>query len=192
MQVRSLKADNYIKLDTDKQIRFRDDAIYIASLDDGYLDLVADLGIRINKLNKLVVSLSLSSDHSVGAGAEFLLDQTAGETLVFGDIVYLKLSDEKWWKTDADATASSTGLIGFVTESIAADATGDIMLRGSARDDSWTWTTTGSSLPLYLSTTSGELTETAPAGGGDSVRVVAHSTSATTIYFKPDASWVEI
>jgi hypothetical protein len=191
IQVRSVKADNFMKLASDKKLYFRDSSIYIQSADDGYLDLVADLGIRIQNLTKVLISLTLASDHTIGAGATVLNDQTAGENLVFGNIVYLKLSDGKWWKTDADAAATTTGLTGFVTETIAADATGDIMIRGTARDDSWAWTTGGSSLPLYISTTPGGLTESPPVGAGDCARIVAHSTSATTIFFNSDSSWVE-
>ena len=47
MQVRSLKADNYIKLDTDKEIRFRDTALKIYSDADGSLTVEADASVKI-------------------------------------------------------------------------------------------------------------------------------------------------
>jgi hypothetical protein len=48
--------------------------------------------------------------------------------------------------------------------------------------------------PLYVSTTAGGFTQTAPSGTGDVVRVIGYvtSTSNDEMYFAPSASWVEI
>ncbi len=46
--------------------------------------------------------------------------------------------------------------------------------------------------PLYISNTAGELTNTAPSGSDDYVRVVGYALSTSNIYFCPDNTWVKI
>ena len=45
---------------------------------------------------------------------------------------------------------------------------------------------------LYLSTTSGELTATAPSTAGNIVRVMGYNIDGDRIYFNPSADWIEI
>ena len=47
MQVRSIKVDGYAKMATDKQLRFRDDAIKVYSDTDGSLTIEADTAVKI-------------------------------------------------------------------------------------------------------------------------------------------------
>ena len=47
-------------------------------------------------------------------------------------------------------------------------------------------------IPLYLSTTQGDLQATAPSGTNDVARVVGYSLDANHIYFNPDNTWVKI
>ena len=46
--------------------------------------------------------------------------------------------------------------------------------------------------PLYVSTTSGAFTTTAPSGSGDYVRVVGYVVDSNIIYFNPSGTWVEV
>ena len=50
--------------------------------------------------------------------------------------------------------------------------------------------------PLYVDTTAGSITNTAPSGENDVVRIVGHyiksGTGFSTITFKPDGTWVEL
>ena len=46
--------------------------------------------------------------------------------------------------------------------------------------------------PLYVSTTAGAFTTTAPSGSGDYVRVVGYVIDSNTIYFNPGTTWVEV
>ena len=50
--------------------------------------------------------------------------------------------------------------------------------------------------PLFISTTAGDMTRTAPTGTGDIVRGVGHciafSGTEVTVSFRPDVSWIEI
>jgi hypothetical protein len=47
---------------------------------------------------------------------------------------------------------------------------------------------------VYVSTTAGDVTTTAPSGSGDIIRIIGYSVDGTNkiIYFNPDNSWVEV
>lgn len=115
-------------------------------------------------------------------------NQTAGEDLVFGEIVNYNV-DGKWWKTDADTMTMCIGEIGFVLETIATDATGKIGKIIDVRDDSWTWTKGDM---LYISETAGAMTDTMPTGSADQIRKVGVALSATLISFAPDCTIIEL
>jgi cytoskeletal protein CcmA (bactofilin family) len=111
---------------------------------------------------------------------------TAGESVVAGNICYLK-SDGKFWKADASAESTSKGMIAMATESISADATGTFMLYGS-------YTTTGLTAggQYYISETAGASTATAPTTSTSIVRIVGYAISTTRFFFNPDNSYVEV
>jgi hypothetical protein len=111
---------------------------------------------------------------------------TAGEGVAFGDVCYFK-SDGKMWKADADAIASGY-TIGMADATINADASGVFLLIGIARDDTWAWTVGGA---IYLSTTAGALTQTAPSGADDVVCVLGIATHADRMYFNPQLTPIE-
>ena len=64
-----------------------------------------------------------------------------------------------------------------------------VLLQGFARDDTWNWTPGDI---IYMSTTDGALTATAPSGTGDQVQVVGIATHADRIYFNPSYVLVQI
>lgn len=64
-----------------------------------------------------------------------------------------------------------------------------VLLQGFYRDDTWNWTVGG---PIYVSTTGGNLTQTAPSGTGDQVQRVGIATHADRIWFNPDLTVIEI
>jgi hypothetical protein len=129
---------------------------------------------------------TLTSDHTASGN---IISATAGENLVFGDVCYFK-SDGKFWKTDADAEATSKGLIAMAIATIAADAAGLFLKSGFARDDTWNWTVAAQ---LFLdAATAGGMTETAPNGSGDIVRLVAFAKAADYIEFNPSQVYLEI
>jgi hypothetical protein len=71
-----------------------------------------------------------------------------------------------------------------------------VLVRGNARftaNSNYTnMTTIGA--PLYVSTTAGGFSQTAPSGSGDVIRVIGYveDTATDKLYFAPSASWVEI
>ncbi len=114
---------------------------------------------------------------------------TAGENLTFGELCYFK-SDGKWWKTDADAAATTDGHLALATASISADSSGTFLLIGFIRDDTWAWATIGGN--LYVSTDPGAMTQTEPSATGDQVRKVGVAHTADITWFCPDWTLLEL
>lgn len=110
----------------------------------------------------------------------------AGENLVFGDACYYK-SDGKMWKADATVVAT-TPTVGLALATIAADATGDFLIMGIARDDTWAWTVGGL---VFLSETAGGLVQTAPTGTDTVTQVLGVATHANRILWNQQLIQVE-
>ena len=89
---------------------------------------------------------SPSVDHSASG---MIIQLTATQTTNFGDVGYIA-STGKVTLGDADAIASSSCIVMCANGSIAADASGNWLLLGIARDDTWNWTVGGL---IYLSLT---------------------------------------
>lgn len=102
---------------------------------------------------------------------------TAGETLAFGDPLYVK-SDGKVWKADSDGS-STYPVMGIAAGSAAANGSVSVLLLGIARNDAWAWTVGG---PVYLSTTAG-LTQTQPSATDNVIQVLGMATAATRVFF---------
>ncbi len=65
-----------------------------------------------------------------------------------------------------------------------------VALPGSfCRNDAWAWTVGGA---IYVDTTPGAITQTAPSGSGDIVRVIGYAVNADTVFFQPSGAWVEV
>ena len=115
-----------------------------------------------------------------------------GTGLTAGNLVYLS-NTGAWVNADADATATSTGLLGI---SIGTAGTAGVLLRGHARftgNSSYTaMTTIGAQ--LYVSSTTGAFTQTAPSAAGRVVRIIGYvtSTAQDKFYFCPDTLWIQL
>ena len=101
-----------------------------------------------------------------------------------------------WYLADANNTTDSTGMLGISLSSRSASNTNTtgVLVRGFARSDSY-YTTTGNSDILYISATAtGGITDTAPSGTGDVVRIIGYmiNDTANLIYFCPDTTWVQL
>lgn len=109
---------------------------------------------------------------------------TAGENVTAGQIVYFKTSDQKWWKTDADAAATAQGVkIGIAQGNILANASGTFLIGGL--DSNQTGLSAGSI--YFLSGTAASLATTP----GTFRRFVGVAVSTTSIFFDPENSGVE-
>jgi hypothetical protein len=129
---------------------------------------------------------SLGSTGPTGpqGGSTFVITGTAGETLSQYDIVYPDSSTGKWKKAQCDGTEPEANGWGCVTQDggIASDATGTILITGPVTNNSWSWATNAD---LYVSSTYGQLTETATQVIGQFVKPIALAVSPQTIFMLP-------
>ena len=122
---------------------------------------------------------------SVVNGGPVSVDQvnvaaTAGETVAAGNLVYFKVSDGLWWKTDADTTTTINDvLLGIAQGSGTAGnpITLGVLVKGTDKNQSGL--VQGSI--YYASGTAGAITATAPTNE----KAIGQAKSATEIYFDP-------
>ena len=92
----------------------------------------------------------------------------------------------------ASADASATGTMPVVAFHPHGTKTEDevtrVIIQGIIRDDTWNWTIGGR---LYVSETTGDLTQTAPSDDGDFIQVVGIALTADSIYFNPSLTTIE-
>jgi len=100
-------------------------------------------------------------------------------------LVLAQAADFSYDRADADASTQSVGLV-MALES--GTGSKEVLIEGQICATAWDW----DAGLLYLSGTTGGMTQTAPAGPGDQVVVVGWALSADTIYFKPSLVLVEI
>ncbi|HIB01964.1 MAG TPA: hypothetical protein EYN27_04520 [Rhodospirillales bacterium] len=109
-------------------------------------------------------------------------------TLTAGKIYYLN-SSGAWTETDADAVATSDGLVGIALGTGASDG---VLLRGFFDATTYLSNFVAGS-PVYLSATAASMDTTQPAGAGDVVRCVGYCTNtANVIYFNPSSTTIEL
>ena len=103
--------------------------------------------------------------------------------------LYHYKSDGTWELADADAVATCDGLLGIALG--AASDTNGVLLRGMVTVDHDTGAVGD---VLFVSTTAGDITATAPSGNADIVRVVGYCLHASNgqIWFNPDGAFVEV
>lgn len=130
---------------------------------------------------------SPSTDHQASG---VLASLQAAVTMNFGDVGFMN-SSGKVALGDADAIATANCLYMCVDEQILANAYGNYMLLGFARNDTWSWTVGGL---IYLSTTGttgNTLTQTPPSGTDDVIQILGVATHADRMHFHPQLSQVE-
>lgn len=95
-------------------------------------------------------------------------------------------TDGNWIEADADASTTMP-CAAMAVES--GTGTKNVLMQGFVRDDTWNWTP---GQVIYVDTTAGTVTATAPSGTGDQVQVVGVAITADVIYFRPDWTLIEI
>jgi len=128
----------------------------------------------------------LSSAGSYGKGSEVWYQGTSTPTA--GDVYYLD-SSGNWAATDADAVATSKGML-----AVAAGTDSDVngmVIKGFV----YLATDSGGSVgdPVYLHTTAGKLTnDVSGYTTGDIVRIAGYKVAANIVYFNPSQDWIVI
>jgi hypothetical protein len=113
---------------------------------------------------------------------------TAGEALSQYAVVYCNTSDGNYYNALSNGTSVQSDASGIVSQvgGIAQNATGNIVTNGLITNNAWTWTPGG---PLYVGSTAGTLTQTAPTGSGYFVKPLGFAVTATQIWFFPQTGW---
>ena len=114
---------------------------------------------------------------------------TALNTFAIGEVGFLA-SAGTITKAQADAEATTKNMLVMATAAISAEAAGVFALSGEV-----TVTTHGftKGAPLFISAaTAGAITETAPSGSTNQLRVIGYAVDDNTIRFDPSKTWVEI
>ena len=189
-----------IDFGTDNSIIFDIDGTSQIQLDDGILkpttDVDVDLGtatLRYKSLYAQKFAMDASADgiaeHDY-SGITALLRVGDGADVGAFDLVCISDVTNEVQIADADAVATSKVIgINPSNSAISDNSEGIILLHGIVRDDSWGWTT---GQTLYLSTTAGDITATAPTGSGDCVVPIGVALEPDMIYFNPTQSIVEL
>lgn len=116
--------------------------------------------------------------------------KNAGEIVTIMDCVYLSGAGV-WMLADAAYDTTSKGLLAIALQTKTIGEAMKVALPGCmVRNDSWAWATVGA--PLYLSTTPGQITDTAPTGTDDVVRVIGWTLTDNCIYFNPSPDYITL
>lgn len=148
------------------------------------IEVSAEGPTTVVEVSSGIPRLDLSLDDDLAAGDltadGVLVTMTAAENLSFGDVCYFAGSS-KWAKSSA-TSASTARATAMAVETIAADTSGNFLLVGFARDDSWSWTP---GTELYLSPTSGEMTHTPPTSTNSITQLLGLAVATDRVYFNP-------
>lgn len=123
----------------------------------------SDLGTTVSEADDTYYGLTRSGLNNSGGVTQW-------------DAVYLNGSSA-WVKADADG--SGTYPARGIAVATAADGVATVVLtRGTIRNDAWTWTPGGT---IYLSTTTGTMTQTVPSSEGDKIQILGYALNADTM-----------
>jgi hypothetical protein len=124
---------------------------------------------------------------SGGGGTSMTKTFTAAEAVADGDLCCMNSSGQMA-KADADVGSTSQYMLAIATETIGASSSGTFHIFGEYTKTS----AFANQSRYYVSTTPAAFTTTAPAGAGDTVRIVGYGMSANTLWFCPDPTYIEI
>ena len=136
------------------------------------------------KTRKFEVSSSTDGDY--GGDVVYF----GGTTSMTTGAIYHYNSSGNWELADADDNTKSDGLLGVALG--AASDTNGVLLRGMVTIDHDPGAIGD---VLYLTTTAGDCSATAPSGNGNIVRIIGYQVSHASngnIWFNPDSTFVEV
>jgi hypothetical protein len=186
---------NYVKIDA-ADVADNDYAKFTANGLEGrsYSEVLSDISaaptasptftgtITISDNCRIDLTLPTADGYATGPTTDSF---NAGySSTAIGDLVYLD-SSSTWQKVDADAIATSGGLLGVALEVKASGNAVKVALFGSmVRVDSWNWT---AGATLYASETPGGIATAIPTGANGVVRVIGWAINADAIMFMPSS-----
>ena len=161
-----------------------------AQVEDGAVIIQNNSTLQLNSGS----DIALNGDSNIRLDASIAANQSSGIVLPLGSTsvtvnkVYYWKASSTWEETDADTEAKTNGLLAYANSSGTA-STNRMVLQGIVFESGHGYTI---GAPLYVSTTAGDLSNTAPSGTGDCVRVVGYAITSDEIYFCPDNTWVKV
>ena len=108
---------------------------------------------------------------------DYIQVEVDDDNTVFGNVLY-QADDFHYDRADADASATSPA---FVMALSPGSGTRNVLMRGQVCDTSWSW----SAGKVYLSTSTGSMTQTVVSDTGDVIQVLGFALSANTVWFEP-------
>jgi hypothetical protein len=156
-----------------------------------YLSACSFFAVSESMGQENILSYSLKyNKNSFGEYSGNVEKGTAGEDLGFGDPCYIK-SDGKWWLADADS-AITMPVTGVCVDSTLANETCIMLIYGTIKKSSWSWTVGGSDGIIYMGNTKRTMVQSAPSGVGDQVQVIGVAKADTVFRFIPNPDIIEI
>jgi len=126
-----------------------------------------------------------------------LYQETSAATIAFGQLCY-RTQNETWDLANASVAASaSINMLGICVSPANANGPISILINGFVETTTYA-NILKSGEPLYMSTTAGSMTRTAPASSGNIVRLIGNTfwdsngAAKIIIYFNPDRTWIEL
>jgi hypothetical protein len=154
----------------------------VQKLDAEVVAIETDLEAGIQRL-----VASPAADHSVSGK---IIAKMAAADLNFGDICFVD-SNGKMALGDASVIATASCVAMCADASIATNASGNFLLFGVARDDTWNWTV-GAKIYLSITGTTGNtLSASAPTATDEVIQIVGIALTADIILFSPQLVQVE-
>lgn len=120
------------------------------------------------------LGVSMGSDDTFTGLTRTGLNNSGGVTQ--WETVYLN-SSSQWVLADANGSGTYP-CRGLATATASTGNATTVITRGTVRNDAWNWTVGGT---IYLSTTAGGLTQTAPSTTGDKIQVIGYALDADTM-----------
>lgn len=131
------------------------------------------------------LSAALGTDDTYSGTTITGLNNSGGVTQ--WDAVYLNGSSQ-WVLADANGSGTYPAR-GLATATVATGNATTVVVHGTVRNDGWAWTPGGT---LYLSTTAGSMTQTAPSASGDKVQAVGYALTATIIFVDFNSTYLTV
>jgi hypothetical protein len=156
---------------------------------DGAIISYPNKDIRMNGQTTFAktITYELPNTPTVATG-EIVYFGLSSIALVAGDIYYY--ADNEEWKP-ADVTAYGNKLLGIP---LGTTVSSGILIKGFAKfsGNSNYSGFVNNGARQYINSTPGSFSEIAPAGSGETVRIIGYCVNTDTLYFSPDTTWVEI
>ena len=161
---------------------------FLKATDNGSVDLYYDNAKKFETAAAGVKTAYGKTSTTDGDAAGDIVYFGGTTSMEVGAIYYLT-SSGTWALADADAESTAKGMLAVALG--ASSDTNGMLVRGfvTLNHDPGTIGDT-----LFLSTTAGLASSTAPSGNGDIVRVIGYCLDSTNgqIYFNPDGTFVEV